>query len=358
MWKIILILFVQITYAMPMVILQSHQEELNLLSEVIKSDLKASKAYYHAGKLQLLLKSQKDWGMLQCRLRSGNNDILIERTFKFNQRNRLWAAHGCSDLVLQGLTGKPGYFSGRIAWVRYGDGQYFVEQVDRQLDAPATLFSSTAPIISLAWTPDSQSLYYIKKNKSSYEIKRYDRNAKTHHKVYLSTTPLNDLVWDASQSQLIFTKAVHGIQKLFSFENDQPRQLTFGKSIDVSPTVSKGKVVFVSDQDKSPNLYRLHSGGAKERLALAGDVMAIPMMYHHQLYWYDAAAGEIKVFDSIKKEIDTFIHQDGITAISPTPFGLLVATGNQLALVDFDGSTTIRKSYRINVLSTSWMDVA
>ena len=357
MWKIILILLVQITYAMPMVILQSNQEELKSLSEIIKSDLKVSKAYYHAGRLQLLLKSQKEWGMLQCRLRSSDNEILIERTFRFDKANSLWAAHGCSDVVLQGLTGKPSYFSGRIAWVRYQDNHYVVEQSDRQLGVPTTLFNSSAPIISLAWTPDAKSLYYIKHNQTNYEIKRFDRIAKTHHKVYQSSTPLNDLVWDASQSQLIFTKAVHGMQKLFTLDQGQPRQLTFGKSIDVSPTVSKGKIVFVSDQLKSPGLYRLHSGGNKEHLALEGDVMATPMMYHHQLYWYDIASSEIKVYDSIKKETDTFLQQANVKAISPTPFGLLVATESEILIVDFEGGINRRQSIKVNVLSTSWMDV-
>ena len=340
-----------------MVILQSDQPELKTLSEVIKSDLRASKAYYHAGKLQLLLKSQKGWGMLQCRLRSGDNDILVERTFRFDQNNRLWAAHGCSDMVLQGLTGKPSNFSGRVAWVRQLNNEYIVEQTDRSLNTTNVMFTSPTPIISLAWTPDAKFLYYIKQNQSGYEIKRFNRNANTHHKVYQSKTPLNDLVWDASQSQLIFTKAMHGIQKLFILDHDQPRQLTFGKSIDVSPTVSNGKVVFVSDQHQSPSLYRLHSGGNKEPLALEGEVMATPMMYHHQLYWYDASTGEVKVFDSVKKETDVFLKQSNVNALSPTPFGLLIATNSEVLLVDFEGSVSVRKSLKVNILSTSWMDI-
>ena len=358
MRKFCLIFLIQLSFAMPMIILQSHQDELKVMSEIIRADLKSSKANYHAGRLQLLLKYQKDWGMLQCRLRSETNDILVERTFRYEKNDAIWAAHGCSDAVMQGLTGKPSLFSGRVSWVSVDDEQYIVEQVDRHLNNRRVLFKSTSPIISLAWTPDAKSLYYIKHTADAYDIKRYDRVLKTHHMVYHSKTPLNDLVWDATQAQLIFTKSVHGIQKLFTMENGTPRQLTFGKSIDVSPTVSNGKVVFVSDLKHSPMLYKLGANGIKNHLPLEGSSMLMPMMYHHQLYWYDADKGEIMVFDSTKQETHTFINQSAVKAISPTPFGLLVATSDALMLIDFDGSVMDRKYIAVNVLSTSWMDVA
>ncbi|MEE2769725.1 MAG: hypothetical protein VX835_01410 [Pseudomonadota bacterium] len=358
MWKLLLLIFIQTCNAMPMIILQSNQEELKSLSQIIRSDLKSSKANYHAGKLQLLLKSKENWGYLQCRLRSETNDILIERTFKFNSNNAKWAAHGCSDMVLSGLTGKSGSFSGRVAWVTVKQGQYQVEQSDKNLTAPIPLFSSAKPIVSLAWTPDAKSIYYIKQlSKDSYDIKRFDRISNTHHLVHHSKTPLNDLVWDASKSQLIFTKSVHGMQKLFKIENDLAKQLTFGKSIDVAPTVSNGKIVFVSDQNKTPMLFKYHSSGVKSYLPLEGDAMAMPMMYHHQLYWYDAKNGQIKVFDAIKKDTETFLSQSNVQALSPTPFGLLVAADNHLMLVNFDGEIIIRKPIQVNLLSSSWMDV-
>ena len=357
MRKICLLFLIQFSFAMPMIILQSHQDELKAMSEIIRADLKSSKANYHAGKLQLLLTYQKNWGMMQCRLRSENNDILVERTFKYEKSDASWAAHGCSDAVLQGLTGKPSLFSGRVSWVRVDNDDYIVEQADRNLENRSILFKSKAPIISLAWTPDAKSLYYIKHTSDAYDIKRYDRAFKTHHMVYHSKTPLNDLVWDASQSQLLFTKSVHGIQKLFYMDNDSPRQLTFGKSIDVSPTVSNGKVVFISDQKKSPQLYKLTQNGIKSHLPLEGESMLMPMMYHHQLYWYDAIEHIIMVFDSTKQETKMFLNQSNVRAIAPTPYGLLVATSSQVMLVDFEGDVSDRKNIQVNVLSTSWMDV-
>ena len=150
---------------------------------------------------------------------------------------------------------------------------------------------------------------------------------------------------------------MHGIQKLFTLQNDQPRQLTFGKSIDVSPTVSNGKVVFVSDQGNMSRLYKLHSGGVKDYLPLEGVSMSTPMMYHHQLYWYDNTNRAVMVFDSVKKETSTFLTQKDVRAISPTPFGLLVATNEKIMLVDFEGNLLIKKPIIVNILSTSWMDV-
>ena len=105
-------------------------------------------------------------------------------------------------------------------------------------------------------------------------------------------------------------------------------------------------------------LFKLGSNGVKKHLPLEGKSMSMPMMYHHQLYWYDADQQSVMVFDSTKQETSIFINQNEVKAISPTPYGLLIATQGSVMLVDFDGVVLNRKHIDVNVLSTSWMDVA
>lgn len=357
MLRFILIFMLPVLSAMPTIIQQSHQPEMAAIASTIRGDLEISKANYHAGRLQLLLKQSKDWQFLQCRIRSERNEILLEKTFKFKPENRVWAAHQCSDMTLLGLMGKEMNFSGRIAWVTANGDEYLVNQTDYTFKTNRTLFKSREPILSLAWTPDATSLYYIKKNKGLYYINRYNRLANSHTRLYQSKTPMSDLVWDQSQSQLIFTKAVHGIQKMFVLQDKKAQQLSFGRSIDVSPTISKGKIVFVSDAADKTQLFKFQPGGVRSKLPLEGQKMAMPIMYHHQLYWVEASNQSVMVYDSYKKEVSDFVDIGHINALALSPFGLLIATDKSLSLYDFDGGAKRRFETQGLVMATSWMDV-
>lgn len=358
MLRVIILFCVQAVFALPTIILQSPQSELRDLSEIIRKDLTESKANYHSGRLQLLLKNQKEWSLLQCRLRQENNDILVEKTFRYKAEDGRWAAHGCSDVVLQGLVGPSETFSGRVAWVRKEGAEYLVEQTDRELSAPSVLFKREEPILSLAWSPDAKTLYYVQSQSGEWMIKTFDRQSKQHRVIHRSRWPLGDVVWDDKGSQLIFTASVRGIEKLFAWQNHQAHQLTFGKSIDVSPTVSKGKIVFVSNASISPKLYQLQGDGSKKKLSLGDAVMRMPIMYHHQLYWFQSDQSGLNwmVYDAPQKTSRAFMPVDTVRAASITPRGPIMASDDGVKLFDFNANLIARQPYTVNVLSTSWMD--
>lgn len=75
------------------------------------------------------------------------------------------AAHRIADLVFQRITGIPGAFSTRIAYVAV-DGtpprqRYRLVVSDADGYGPRTIAESSEPIMSPSWSPDGQSLAYV-----------------------------------------------------------------------------------------------------------------------------------------------------------------------------------------------------
>ena len=72
------------------------------------------------------------------------------------------AGHMVSDAIYQALTGIPGDFSGRIAYVLRNPAtpaeRYTLQIADTDGEQPKTVLSSRDPILSPAWTPDAKNL--------------------------------------------------------------------------------------------------------------------------------------------------------------------------------------------------------
>ena len=75
------------------------------------------------------------------------------------------AAHMISDAIYQALTGIPGDFSGRIAYVLRNPAtpnqRYTLQIADTDGEQPKTVLSSRDPILSPAWTPDAKNCLCI-----------------------------------------------------------------------------------------------------------------------------------------------------------------------------------------------------
>ena len=71
------------------------------------------------------------------------------------------AAHRVADGIHQHLTGDPGVFSTRIAYVVQTPRQTSLLVTDADGEGAQVALASPDPIISPAWAPDGQSLAYV-----------------------------------------------------------------------------------------------------------------------------------------------------------------------------------------------------
>src|SRR3989344_4581083 len=172
-------------------------------------------------------------------------------------------AHQIADVIHEKLTGEPGAFNTRIAYVtregaRAGAAVYKLQVADSDGYSPQTVVQTTEPLLSPAWSPDGRRLAYV-----SLEDKR--------SKVYLQN------IADGWRLALTLSREGNPEIYLFDLATRSLRRLTSHPAIDTEPAWSPdGRyLVFTSDRAGKPQIYRMSAeGGEAERLTFEGDYNA------------------------------------------------------------------------------------
>lgn len=179
--------------------------------------------------------------------------------------NRLrQAAHMISDTIFKALTGIPGDFSGRIAYVLRNpatpDQRYTLQIADSDGAQPRTVLSSPDPILSPAWTPDGKGIAYV-----SFETKRpaiYLQNLSTGQRQLLTSfRGLNGAPSFSPDGRfMLFTASMDGNPEIYQMDltTKQVLRLTRDNAIDTEARYAPdGKsFIFTSDRGGTPQIYR------------------------------------------------------------------------------------------------------
>ncbi|TDJ47964.1 MAG: Tol-Pal system beta propeller repeat protein TolB [Gammaproteobacteria bacterium] len=196
------------------------------------------------------------------------------------------ASHLVADMIYQELTGVPGIFSTRIAYITV-NGQP-PRQTNRLVVADAdganarTLVESDEPLMSPAWSPDGRKIAYV-----SFEHKHasiYVQTLRSGTRQRVSSRPgVNGApAWspDGRFLALTLSKADGNLDiYTLNLSNQVLKRLTEGASIDTEPDWSNdGKhIYFTSDRAGRPQVYRLPAtGGRAERVSFEGPYNARP----------------------------------------------------------------------------------
>ncbi|WP_026340551.1 Tol-Pal system beta propeller repeat protein TolB [Thioalkalivibrio sp. ALJT] len=184
-------------------------------------------------------------------------------------------AHRVSDIVYEQITGDPGAFSARIAFVsvdRQDDARTFsLEVADSDGANPRTLFRSRKPIMSPDWSPDGRELMYVSFENRRSEVFR--QNVETGERSRIASfSGINSApAWSPDGRQLALSLSRDGSPNIYVMDlaSGDLRQLTRSRAIETEPVWSPDgeTIYFTSDRAGGPQIYAQPvSGGSARRL--------------------------------------------------------------------------------------------
>lgn len=183
--------------------------------------------------------------------------------------------HRIADLVYGRLTGSPGVFSTRIAYINREGKTCRLVVADSDGYGEQTLLTLNEPIMSPSWSPDGKQIAYVSFERGHASV--YVQSLATQKRIVLADFPGSNSApaWSPDGKQLAIVLTRDDSSQLYMVRDDGTdlRRITFGDSIDTEPAFSPdGKfLIFTSDRGGSAQIYRVAvEGGYAERLTFEG----------------------------------------------------------------------------------------
>ncbi|MDR3409776.1 MAG: Tol-Pal system beta propeller repeat protein TolB [Formivibrio sp.] len=185
------------------------------------------------------------------------------------------AAHQIADMIYEKITGEPGAFNSRIAYVLKTGSRYELQVADSDGFGAQTILGSKEPILSPKWSPDGANLAYV-----SFERKKavvFTHNLASGRRKAVAAFSGNNSApaWspDGKTLAVALTKDGGTQVYLINAEGGAARRFTFVGDINTEPswTPDGSALLFTSDRGGSPQIYRQAlAGGDAERLTFSG----------------------------------------------------------------------------------------
>ncbi len=188
-------------------------------------------------------------------------------------------AHRISDRIYEKMTGIPGAFDTKIAYVKaagsIGNKLYYLQIADADGFNEVNILESRMPIMSPAWGPRGEKLAYV-----SFEKRRsviYQQDLRTGQRSVLSEYPRINAApsWSPDGTKLAMSLSKDGNSEIYvkNIQSGQLTRITNDRAPDTSPAWSPDgrSLVFTSGRSGKPQVYKVNaSGGQPQRITFKG----------------------------------------------------------------------------------------
>lgn len=192
------------------------------------------------------------------------------------------AGHRIADVIYEKLTGEPGVFATRIAYVvRTGANRYELHIADADGQNAQAALKSKEPIISPTWSPDGTRLAYV-----SFENKKpvvYVHSLASGKRVVAANFKGSNSApaWSPDGQRLAVVLSKEGGSQIFMVNADGSglQRLTTNSGINTEPFFSPDgqSLYFTSDRGGSPQIYRANVNGSDaQRVTFDGSYNVSP----------------------------------------------------------------------------------
>jgi TolB protein len=210
--------------------------------------------------------------------------LLTWKRYKSEPSGSRSVAHRFAGEVTKELTGVPGAFDTRIAYVSNASGSKEVYVMDYDGYGAKKLTDLRSICLSPAWSHDGRKIVFTSFLKQTPGLYVLDlKGTSGLQRILAGFSPLcSGGAWSLDGAWMAFSASLDGNTELFRSSaagQGKPERLTHNWAIDVSPSWSPdgSSVVFVSDRAGHPDLYILQPGSDKvRRLTFEGSYNADP----------------------------------------------------------------------------------
>jgi TolB protein len=261
-------------------------------------------------------------------------------------------AHKIADVIYEKMTGDPGVFSTRIAYITKQGTRFQLLVADADGFEPQSIVTSNEPMLSPRWSPDGTRIAYV-----SFESKKpvvYVQNLATGARTVVANFRGSNSspAWSPDGRTLAVTLTKDGTSQLYLMNSDgsNPQRVMTSRGIDTEAMfMPDGKsLLFTSDRGGSPQIYRLTlAGGAVERLTYDGSYNVSPRPFPDgkgfAFVRRDGGRFQVAVQDFASRQVQVLTSGPLDESPSVAPNGKLILYANEvggrgtLAAVSSDG---------------------
>lgn len=213
-----------------------------------------------------LLVEYRAWDTIRCR-------SLLRKRYRGGLTDRGTIARRIADDIVYEFTGTRGVASTEIAFISDRTGQREVYVADAMGGNLRTATRNRSINAFPSWAPSGNELLYTSYRRQGQPgLFLLTRGQGTPGQLLTRVDegiPIYRGVFDPDGDRLAVVMSLDGATNLFLATRDgkKPRQLTYGRSIDISPSWSPDgeRLAFVSDRSGSPQVYVMERDGTKVR---------------------------------------------------------------------------------------------